>query len=90
MFKKSDCAKLNVLGLAFSLGIITGIGMLIIGILAWLTGWGSDGIAILASWYVGFTPTLPGSVVGGIWGFADGFIGGALIAWVYNLLAVKK
>lgn len=37
--------------------------------------------------YRGYAITPLGSVVGLAWGFVDGLVGGALFAWLYNLLA---
>jgi hypothetical protein len=34
-----------------------------------------------------FTPL--GSLVGGLWGLVDGLIGGAVFAWVYNVIASR-
>jgi hypothetical protein len=31
-----------------------------------------------------------GSVIGLLWGLVDGFIGGLVFAWLYNLLVPKK
>jgi len=30
-----------------------------------------------------------GSLIGLVWGFVDGLIGGAIFAWLYNLLAAR-
>jgi len=38
----------------------------------------------MASVYLGYTPTVLGSIIGGIWGFVDAGIGGLLLAWLYN------
>ena len=37
--------------------------------------------------YIGYKPTVLGSVLGGIWGFFDAGIGGVVVAWLYNMLA---
>jgi hypothetical protein len=39
--------------------------------------------------YRGYSITPLGSVVGLIWGFVDGLIGGAIFAWLYNIIAVR-
>jgi hypothetical protein len=44
----------------------------------------------MASFYIGFKPTFLGGVIGAIWGFIDGAIGGVIIALVYNAIARKK
>jgi hypothetical protein len=60
-----------------------------LGIIAWLFGWGTDMVHLFGSFYIGYTPTLLGSIIGMVWGFADCFIGGVVIAWLYNLFAGK-
>ena len=37
--------------------------------------------------YRGFDISPLGSVIGLAWGLADGLIGGALFAWVYNIIS---
>ena len=48
-----------------------------------MTSWASAGAATS-----NITPPL-GSLIGFAWGFADGLIGGALLALIYNFLAAK-
>jgi hypothetical protein len=36
--------------------------------------------------YFGYTVSWSGVVIGAIWGFVDGLIGGAVFAWLYNKL----
>ena len=38
----------------------------------------------MASLYIGYEPSFIGGIVGGIWGFFDGFIAGAVVAFFYN------
>ena len=39
--------------------------------------------------YIGYEFTPVGSVIGFLWGFVDGLIGGAIVAWLYNLVAAR-
>ena len=39
--------------------------------------------------YRGFNISPIGSVIGLIWAFADGAIGGAIFAWLYNLISSR-
>jgi hypothetical protein len=39
--------------------------------------------------YRGYTISPAGSLIGLIWAFADGLLGGLILAWLYNLLAGK-
>lgn len=83
-------AKLNVLGLGIALGLVWAISMLFVGMTSWLYSWGNSFVDVMGSIYVGYKPTLVGSLYGTIFGFIDGFIGGVLIAWFYNLVCSVK
>jgi len=41
----------------------------------------------LSSLYIGYAPSFVGGIIGGIWGFFDGLIGGAILALLYNAFA---
>jgi len=77
--------KLNVKAFALACGIIWGLGLF------FLTWWiiAFNGITgeptIIGRLYRGFTISPAGSFIGMIWAFADGLIGGAVFAWLYNL-----
>jgi len=81
--------KLNVKALAVALGVAWATCVLFIG-WASIFGWGTKFVEMMASVYIGFTPTFFGAVIGAIWGFVDGAIGGAIIAFVYNAIARKR
>ncbi len=78
--------KLNVLALSLSLGITWSLAMLCIGWAA-IFGWGESFVQMMGSIYIGFEPTFLGGLIGAVWGFFDGAIGGAIIALVYNFVA---
>jgi hypothetical protein len=40
--------------------------------------------------YLGYRLTPLGSVIGLAWAFVDGWIGGAVFAWLYNVLASRR
>ena len=79
--------KLNVKAFGLTCGLIWGLGLFA------LTWWiiafdGATGdVTFIGRIYRGYSITLLGSVAGLVWGFADGLIGGAIFAWLYNLLA---
>ncbi len=81
--------KLCVWGLGISFGIVWALTMLVMG---WTSmwGWGTQLVNTMSSVYIGYVPSFGGAIVGAIWGFADGFIGGALIAFFYNLACCKQ
>ncbi len=81
--------KLNVKAFALTFGLIWGIGVFI------LTWWiiACDGVTgevpFLGRVYRGYTISPLGSIIGLIWGLLDGGIGGAIFAWLYNLIAAR-
>lgn len=81
--------KLNVKAFALTCGIIWAAGVL------FLTWWlilleGSEPSGcFLNRIYKGYTMTPVGSLIGMVWGFFDAGIGGAIFAWLYNLLIDK-
>ena len=81
--------RLNVKALAVGLGASWAVCMLFLG---WVSifGWGTKFVEMMSSVYIGFTPTFLGGIIGAVWGFIDGAIGGAIIAVVYNAIAKRK
>ena len=61
-----------------------------LGFMATFFGWGAPLAQMLSSVYVGFTPTMGGTFAGAAWGFAEGFIAGAMIAWLYNRFQLTR
>jgi hypothetical protein len=79
--------KLNVLAFAVACGLIWGLGVFC---LAWwvMAFEGATGdLMVLGHIYRGFNISPLGSVIGLVWGSLDGFVGGALLAWLYNCLS---
>ncbi len=78
--------KLNVKAFALTAGILWGIGLL--GMTWWMIvlDGASDEPTLIGRVYRGYTISPGGSFIGLLWALPDGFIGGAIFAWVYNLL----
>ena len=82
--------KLNVKAFALTCGIIWGAGLFL------LTWWiiafeGVTGeVTLIGRLYKGYRISPLGSIIGLIWAFADGLIGGAVFAWLYNLFAGRR
>jgi hypothetical protein len=87
--RKVIVEKLNVKALAVAGGVLWSLYMLLIGWAAWLFDWGTDFVTTMASVYIGFKPSFVGGIIGAIWAFIDGAIGGAIIAAVYNRVTRK-
>ncbi len=81
--------KLSVKGLAIGLGASWAICMLFAG-WASIFGWCTEFVEVMSSIYVGLKPTFLGGIIGAVWGFIDGAIGGLIIAVVYNAVTKKK
>ncbi len=78
---------LNVKAFALTCGVIGGFGLFV------LTWWiiafdGATGeMTFIGRLYRGYTISPLGSIVGLMWAFVDGVIGGAIFAWLYNLMS---
>ena len=80
-------AKLDVKAVGLAFGIMWGMAMFLLGIMAMFLDRGTVLLEAISSLYIGFNPTWLGSVTGGFWGLVDGGIGGLVFAWLYNKLA---
>lgn len=80
---------LNVKALALALGLSWSFLILFTG---WVSmfGWGTRFVEVMSSLYIGFAPTFFGGIIGAIWAFIDGAIGGAIVALVYNRVVRKQ
>ena len=85
--------KLDVKAFALACGLIWGLGLFL---LTWwiiaFEGQGDPDAAppFIGLVYRGYDFTTLGSFIGLAWALVDGVIGGALLAWLYNLLASNK
>lgn len=79
--------KLNTKAFALTCGIIWGLGLF------FLTWWmiefgGATGEkTMIGQIYIGYSVSPAGSLIGLVWGFVDALVGGAIFAWLYNLIA---
>lgn len=78
---------LSIKGMALALGVTWGAGIFIMGMTSAFLNWGTAATELMSSLYIGYAPTVVGSVIGGVWGFVDGAIGGAVMAYLYNKFA---
>lgn len=81
------CTRLSPLALGFALGVMWAIGLFALGILSMLTGYGSEMVTLMGTVYLGYSATFLGSIIGAVWALVDGFIGGYILAWLYNWCA---
>lgn len=79
--------RLNVKAFALTCALVWGPGLFL------LTWWviafeGATGeVTLVGRIYRGYNLSPMGSVIGLVWAFLDGLIGGAIFAWLYNTLA---
>lgn len=79
--------KLSPKALALTLGIVSGLAIFVLTLLALYTGYARHLVDLLVGVYPYYEVTLGGSFVGLVIGFIDGFIGGLIFAWIYNAFA---
>jgi len=79
--------RFSVKGLAIASGILWAVAMLATGLanLVW-SSYGQQFLQTMASVYPGYhaTRSVAEVIVGTLYGAVDGFIGGAVFAWLYN------
>ena len=82
--------KLSIRGLALASAILWGAAMLGMGLanLIW-ANYGQQFLQMMASAYPGYhaTRSVLEVIVGTLYGAVDGFIAGAIFAWLYNQFA---
>jgi hypothetical protein len=79
--------KLNIKAFALTCGILWGLGLFFL--TWWIIAFDGSGNSpmLLGRIYRGYSLSPIGSVVGLVWAFFDGLVGGAVFAWVYNRFA---
>ena len=82
--------NLNIKALALASAILWGLAMLVVGLANFVWGdYGQQFLQTMSSIYLGYhaTRSIVEVVVGGLYGAVDGFVGGAVFAWLYNQFA---
>ncbi len=82
--------KLNIKAFGLTCGILWALAVLLA--TYWIIISGSQGktLSLLSKFYMGYSVTWLGGIIGAVWGFVDGLICGAIFAWLYNKLAAGK
>ena len=81
--------KLNIKAFALTFGLVWGLGLFL------LTWWiiafdGTTGeVPFIGRLYRGYNISAFGSVIGLVWAFFDGLVGGAIFAWLYNMFVTR-
>ncbi|MBT8490794.1 MAG: bacteriophage holin [Deltaproteobacteria bacterium] len=82
--------KLDIKAFALTCGVLWGLGLF------FLTWWiiafdGATGdISFIGRIYRGYCISPLGSIIGLMWAFVDGLIGGAIFAWIYNIIVIRR
>ena len=81
-------SSLNPKAFGLACGIVWGAGVALLAVITMVDGdYGATALSIVSSVYLGLDDTVPGALIGALWGFADGFIGGYAVAYLYNRFA---
>jgi hypothetical protein len=72
--------KINIKAFALTVGLFWGFGLLFITWWIILLDGASNDVTIIGKVYRGYNVSLAGSVIGMLWAFIDGLIGGAIFA----------
>ena len=82
--------RLSLFRFGTALGLALGGVLLLIAVLSWVTGLGTEFIHMTESIFQGYGPGPLGGVIGGVWGCSAGFVSGVSIAWIYNRLSHQE
>lgn len=79
-------AKLKPCAMGSAMGVLWGVSLFITALIAGCCGnWGGAFMSVMSSVYIGYDANFIGALAGLGWGLVDGFIGGFIFAWLYNL-----
>ncbi len=81
--------RLNVKAFALSCAIVWGLSLFVITWWIIIFEGSTHDPTFIGMVYRGFNISPLGSILGLIWGFFDGLVGGAIFAWLYNAFVGK-
>lgn len=80
--------KLSAKGLGLSMGVLWGVTLFVSTLVAVYSGYLSDQLStMIVGVYPWYELSLAGAFIGLGEGFVDGFVGGVILAWLYNFFA---
>jgi hypothetical protein len=80
--------KLGVKGLALGIGLPWALCVFVSGLIS--PAWASGFVQVFSTIYPGYGSGFAGAIIGGIEGFFDAAIAGAIIALIYNYVVTPK
>jgi hypothetical protein len=81
--------KLNVKAFALTCAIIWGVGLFVLTWWIIIFGGATGEPTLIGRLYLGYCISPLGSLIGLVWAFVDGLVGGAIFAWLYNLITAR-
>lgn len=80
---------MNIDAKAFGLacGLLWTVAVFVLALLAMQMDYATEFVSLIGTVYKGYGPTMGGALMGIPWAFVDAFIGGWLLAALYNKLA---
>lgn len=90
MTADAQYGRLDPISFGLAIGVVAAVYIFLLGLAASVLGWGVGVAMALSSLFIGYGPTLVGSFAGAVWAFFDGFVAGALIAWLYNRFLLAR
>jgi hypothetical protein len=78
--------RLNVKAFALTCALVWGFGLLLVTWWIILMDGPTGDVTFIGRVYRGYNLSVPGSIFGFVWAVPDGLIGGAIFAWLYNML----
>jgi len=81
--------KLNIKAFALTGGIMWGLGVFFVTWWIMLFDGPTGETTFLGRMYRGYSISPLGSIVGLMWALADGAVGGAVFAWLYNFISAR-
>lgn len=82
--------KLDIKAFGWALGIVWGGVTFLLGLLDTLYFWGNSWGKMMTMVYIGYRPTIIGSIIGALWGFVYASLLGLSVAWMYNRLVEEN
>ena len=79
--------KLCPVAFGMSVGVLWGLSNLVMGLLLHFYMYGKVFVETMGQLYVGYAPSVVGSLLGGLFGFIHAFIAGFLVIWLYNVFS---
>ena len=77
--------QLHPKSFAFACSVTWALGLSLLSLISMVHGsYGRSAISVASSMYLGYDPTIPGLIIGAVWGLIDGFICGYVLASLYN------